>query len=388
MSAAKSGNFFDKLLTRAYASGIDPMRLAFDPGIGFGKTVAHNLALLRNLDSMRVADDRSCSASRAKSFLGKVSRRSTAMADRDWPTVALTSYGAEPRRECLPRPRCRAPNAASAAHDRGDPQAGASGMTSRVPRLCARALDAMPSRSRCSPCAIYFIWLLFRGHARCECARRTGDPLPRHHCCSRSCSDCTVISWIARSLSALLVVALVDHLPTRTPSRASPRSGVIAFFFPSRRAAPDGSRCSRRSLSIWRIASSARSSRSSASQNIEQLRGDRRARSIAELSPELVVRSFFPKTPLHDGGVIIRNDRIVSAACIFPVSQRGDLDRILGLRHRAALGLDRGIRRRGHRGLARRRASFPFVIGARSKETSIPRVSKPRLGESARFQEK
>jgi diadenylate cyclase len=57
------------------------------------------------------------------------------------------------------------------------------------------------------------------------------------------------------------------------------------------------------------------------------------------LSPELVVSLFFPKTPLHDGGIIIRNDRIVSAACIFPVSQRVDLDRALGLRHRAALGL-------------------------------------------------
>ena len=52
-----------------------------------------------------------------------------------------------------------------------------------------------------------------------------------------------------------------------------------------------------------------------------------------------MVSLFFPKTPLHDGGIIIRNDRIVSAACIFPVSQRVDLDRALGLRHRAALGL-------------------------------------------------
>ena len=58
-----------------------------------------------------------------------------------------------------------------------------------------------------------------------------------------------------------------------------------------------------------------------------------------ELSPELVVTIFQPKTPLHDGGLILRNDRIVAAACIFPVSQREDLDRNLGLRHRAALGL-------------------------------------------------
>jgi diadenylate cyclase len=58
-----------------------------------------------------------------------------------------------------------------------------------------------------------------------------------------------------------------------------------------------------------------------------------------ELSPELLVTLFFPKTPLHDGGVIIENDRVISAACIFPVSQRHDLDRNLGLRHRAALGI-------------------------------------------------
>jgi diadenylate cyclase len=57
------------------------------------------------------------------------------------------------------------------------------------------------------------------------------------------------------------------------------------------------------------------------------------------MSQELLITIFFPKTPLHDGGVIIRNDRIIAAACVFPVSQREDLDRTLGLRHRAALGV-------------------------------------------------
>ena len=57
------------------------------------------------------------------------------------------------------------------------------------------------------------------------------------------------------------------------------------------------------------------------------------------ISKELLVTIFHPKTPLHDGGVVIRNDRIASAACIFPVSQRQDIDRTLGLRHRAAIGL-------------------------------------------------
>jgi len=57
------------------------------------------------------------------------------------------------------------------------------------------------------------------------------------------------------------------------------------------------------------------------------------------LSSELVVSIFFPRTPLHDGGLIIRNNRVLAAACIFPVTDRTDISRSLGLRHRAALGL-------------------------------------------------
>jgi diadenylate cyclase len=59
----------------------------------------------------------------------------------------------------------------------------------------------------------------------------------------------------------------------------------------------------------------------------------------SSLSVELVVTIFHPKTPLHDGGLILRADRLLSGACIFPITQRLDLDRNLGLRHRAGLGL-------------------------------------------------
>ncbi|MDB6147129.1 MAG: Diadenylate cyclase [Spartobacteria bacterium] len=59
----------------------------------------------------------------------------------------------------------------------------------------------------------------------------------------------------------------------------------------------------------------------------------------AEFSVELLLTLFHPKAALHDGGVIVRNGRIVAAACIFPVSQRETLDRSLGLRHRAGLGI-------------------------------------------------
>jgi dihydropteroate synthase len=91
---AEVRNFFRQSLDRAIASGLDPMCLAFDPGIGFGKTVAHNLELLRNLDSLRVSDRPLLVGVSNKSFIGKVIG-SDRMEDRLWPTVALTSFARE-----------------------------------------------------------------------------------------------------------------------------------------------------------------------------------------------------------------------------------------------------------------------------------------------------
>ncbi len=56
------------------------------------------------------------------------------------------------------------------------------------------------------------------------------------------------------------------------------------------------------------------------------------------VTPELLSSIFFPHTPLHDGGVIIKGDRILAAGCVFPLSQRMELSRSLGTRHRAAIG--------------------------------------------------
>jgi diadenylate cyclase len=56
-------------------------------------------------------------------------------------------------------------------------------------------------------------------------------------------------------------------------------------------------------------------------------------------TPEMLETIFFPNNAIHDGGVIIKGDRIGYAACIFPLSRRQDLNRSLGTRHRAALGL-------------------------------------------------
>lgn len=58
-----------------------------------------------------------------------------------------------------------------------------------------------------------------------------------------------------------------------------------------------------------------------------------------EATPEMLETIFFPNNAIHDGGVILRGDRITHAACIFPLTQRQDLSKTLGTRHRAAIGL-------------------------------------------------
>ncbi|RMH63162.1 MAG: TIGR00159 family protein [Calditrichaeota bacterium] len=59
----------------------------------------------------------------------------------------------------------------------------------------------------------------------------------------------------------------------------------------------------------------------------------------ARLSQQLLSSIFNPRSPLHDGAVIVQNDIIVAAKCLLPLSQNPDIDPALGTRHRAALGL-------------------------------------------------
>ena len=62
----------------------------------------------------------------------------------------------------------------------------------------------------------------------------------------------------------------------------------------------------------------------------------------AKATTELLVTIFFTNTPLHDGGVVLRGDRVVAAGCIFPLTQRQGLSATLGMRHRAAIGEETG----------------------------------------------
>lgn len=61
----------------------------------------------------------------------------------------------------------------------------------------------------------------------------------------------------------------------------------------------------------------------------------------AEISPQLLVNIFVPKTPLHDGAVVISNNQIAAASCMLPLADDKDIARELGTRHRAAIGISK-----------------------------------------------
>lgn len=61
----------------------------------------------------------------------------------------------------------------------------------------------------------------------------------------------------------------------------------------------------------------------------------------SEISPQLLVNIFVPKTPLHDGAVVISNNKITAAACILPLADDKDIAKELGTRHRAAIGISK-----------------------------------------------
>lgn len=61
----------------------------------------------------------------------------------------------------------------------------------------------------------------------------------------------------------------------------------------------------------------------------------------AEVSPQLLVNIFEPKTPLHDGAVVISGNKIAASACVLPLADDKDISKELGTRHRAAIGISK-----------------------------------------------
>lgn len=147
----------------------------------------------------------------------------------------------------------------------------------------------------------------------------------------------TVISWLLRSLSAFIAIALVVIFQPEL-RRVMTELGSGRLFFAS---------ATQKKETIDIITETVFELSNRQVGALIAIERDTGIRSFAEsgvnldseISQELLLTIFYPKTPLHDGGVIIREERIQAAACVFPVSQREDLDRTFGLRHRAGLGI-------------------------------------------------
>ena len=60
-----------------------------------------------------------------------------------------------------------------------------------------------------------------------------------------------------------------------------------------------------------------------------------------EISPQLLVNIFVPRTPLHDGAVVISDNKIAAASCMLPLADDKDIAKELGTRHRAAIGISK-----------------------------------------------
>ncbi|BCX47419.1 dihydropteroate synthase [Haloferula helveola] len=91
---AEVRGFFEERYASLTAAGIDAEAICFDPGIGFGKTLEHNLALLRGLPELEVEGRPLLIGVSRKSFIGRL-LESDELSDREWPTVALTAWARE-----------------------------------------------------------------------------------------------------------------------------------------------------------------------------------------------------------------------------------------------------------------------------------------------------
>ena len=92
--------FFEMRIHRLMEAGVAPEQIALDPGIGFGKTLEHNLALLRSLSALRISNRPFVIGVSRKSSLGRLIEDDR-MESRAWPTVALTSWLRESGAEIL-----------------------------------------------------------------------------------------------------------------------------------------------------------------------------------------------------------------------------------------------------------------------------------------------
>lgn len=148
--------------------------------------------------------------------------------------------------------------------------------------------------------------------------------------------DLAVMGWLLRSLAVFLAIALVVIFQPEL-RRSLNELGSHRFF----------TTALQRREAIEEITDLIFELSGRGHGALLAIEGDVSLKSVAEsgvaldadFSKELLLTIFHPKTVLHDGGVILSGDRVVAAGCIFPITQRDDLDRTIGLRHRAGIGL-------------------------------------------------
>lgn len=183
--------------------------------------------------------------------------------------------------------------------------------------------------------AIYYLYLYFRGTRGARVLTGLALFLITLTALSEAL-DLPVIRWLIDRYSIFLGVALVVIFQPEL-RRAFAELGTRSFFASSKQ---DKQTLDQLCDATFELASKGFGALIAIERDIGlRLYAESGVDIDCAFSSELLLTIFYPKTALHDGGVIVRDDRIVAAACIFPVSQRETLDRTLGLRHRAGLGI-------------------------------------------------
>jgi diadenylate cyclase len=144
------------------------------------------------------------------------------------------------------------------------------------------------------------------------------------------------LNWLLRRFSVYLAVALLIIFQPEIRRALAELGRQPVFAVPAeRRSVVDHVVRAAMLLSEHRVGALIAVEREIGTRGIQ----DTGVRLDARVDPELLSSIFFPHTPLHDGGVIIQGNRIAAAGCVFPLSQKAELHKTLGTRHRAAVGL-------------------------------------------------
>lgn len=145
-----------------------------------------------------------------------------------------------------------------------------------------------------------------------------------------------ILNWFLQKLMVYLALALVVIFQPEI-RRALARIGQQGNFVPgkARKALVDPITDAILLLASHKIGALVAIEREVATKAIQ----DTGTMMDSEVSAELLAALFYPGAPLHDGGVIISEERIAAAGCVFPLTQRTDVARNLGTRHRAAIGM-------------------------------------------------